>query len=406
MEKILIVEDNKALAKLFSKKITTELPFEVDVAYTMKEAEAFIASNEYFLALLDLSLPDALNGEIVDFVLGKSIPSVVLTANIDKKTRESITKKDIIDYVSKEGVEDINYAISIIERVSKNRKHKVLIADDSQTFRNIMKKMLQNLLFDVYVAAHGEEALNTINEHPDIKLVVTDYNMPVINGLELTSELRKTYSKEQLGIIAISSSGDSDVSAKFLKKGASDFIIKPFSKEELTCRIHNTIEALENIEKIMNLAIRDLLTGAYNRRYFYDTAKEHYANALHKGEQMAIAIVCIDHIREINDKYGHDAGDTVIKRVSKELEDSVKKSDIVARFADDEFCVFAKNISDDSAKALFDDIQNRISKISVKTADGKSIKFTVSIGLATKAEDTLEEMIDQADMQLHYAKRD
>jgi len=216
LEKILIVEDNKALAKLFSKKIASDLSFDVDVAHTMKDAQKLIADNDYFLALLDLSLPDALNGEIVDFVLGKSIPSVVLTANIDKNTRDAITKKDIIDYVNKEGVGDINYAISIIERISKNRNHKVLIVDDSQVIRNSLKKMLKNLLFEVYVAAHGEEALKIMDEHSDIKLVITDYNMPVINGLELTSELRKNRSKEQLGIIAVSSSGDSDVSAKFL----------------------------------------------------------------------------------------------------------------------------------------------------------------------------------------------
>jgi PleD family two-component response regulator len=96
--------------------------------------------------------------------------------------------------------------------------------------------------------------------------------MPVMNGLELTVAIRKEFSKERISILAISGNNDEDISAMFLKKGATDFIKKPFSKEEFSCRINNTIEALENIAAITNSAKRDFLTGLYNRNYFYERA--------------------------------------------------------------------------------------------------------------------------------------
>jgi CheY-like chemotaxis protein len=218
MEKILIVEDNKALSKLIAKKISQNINFEVDVAHSLKEAQAFLGSgNSYFIALLDLNLPDAPNGEVVDYMITKKIPSIVLTANVDKKTRDEILKKDVIDYVYKGNMDDVNYIFQLIERLSKNREYKVMVVDDSIVMRNEIKRMLKLQMYKVFSAAHGEEALVYMKDNPDIKLVLTDYNMPVIDGFELTKTLREDYSKMQMSIIAITANEDPMISSKFLK---------------------------------------------------------------------------------------------------------------------------------------------------------------------------------------------
>ena len=234
MERILLVEDNKSLSKLISMKINSELPFEVDVAYSFKEAQLFMRQYTYFIALLDINLPDAPNGEIVDSVIEKKIPVIVLSGNVNKAFRKQMLEKDIIDYVGKNGIDDIDYAISIINRLSKNRQHKVLIVDDSMVFRNEMQRMMKNLFFQVFAVGHGEEALAILEQNPQIRLVLTDYAMPVMDGLELTKEIRKNYKKSDLTILAISSNEESEISAMFLKNGATDFIKKPFSKEEFS----------------------------------------------------------------------------------------------------------------------------------------------------------------------------
>jgi len=254
MERILIVEDNKTLAKLISKKIIAALKFEVDVAYNLSEAKLFLHKYNYFVTLLDINLPDAPNGEVVDYTLSKGQRVIVLSANIDKSFRENILKKNILDYVNKSGVDDIHYIIQTIQRLKKNKKHTIMVVDDSLVIRKQLKMTLENMFFNVIAVAHGEEAL-TMLKSKEITLVLTDYNMPVMNGLELVYEIRKRFNKDVLSIIALSSDSDSEIVSLFLKKGANDYIKKPFSKEEFSCRINNTVEALENIKLISNYNI-------------------------------------------------------------------------------------------------------------------------------------------------------
>ena len=403
IQKILLVEDNKALSKLMAKKIATNTDFEVDTAYTLKEAQTLVGSNSYFMALLDLNLPDAPDGEVVDYMLSKKIPSIVLTANVDKKTREEILKKDVIDYVFKGNMDDVNYIFQLIKRLSKNREYKVMVVDDSILLRNEMKKILKLQMYKVFSAAHGEEALVYIKDNPDIKLVLTDYNMPVINGFELTKTLREEYTKMQMSIIGITASSDEMISSKFLKVGANDFINKPFTKEELVCRANNAVEILEYIETISDMANRDFLTGARNRRSFFKEINQYVDECRHSGEEFAVAMIDIDKFKNINDTYGHDAGDVAIKELVRLVIDSIKGADLVARFGGEEFCVLLKNIDKSSAVELFVRLRLKIANNRI-SINSNEIKYTVSIGVAFDSEDGIEEMINQADMALYAAK--
>ena len=222
-EKILIVEDNKALSKLIVKKMQASLDFDIVAVYSLEEAKTILEKdNDFFVALLDLNLPDAPDGEVVDMVLEYKIPSIILTGSMDKETRESILKKDVIDYVVKGNIDDVNYIFTLIERLYKNRGIKVLVVDDSMAQRAQLKELLKHQMFTVMVAAHGEEALVFLKDNPDIKLVLTDFNMPVIDGLELTKEIRKHKTKNELPIIAMTASNKELISAQFLKIGAND----------------------------------------------------------------------------------------------------------------------------------------------------------------------------------------
>jgi diguanylate cyclase (GGDEF)-like protein len=404
-DRILLVDDSKTLSKLISLKVKSELNLEIDIAYSLAEAELLTQNHSYSLAILDLNLPDAPNGEVVDVILKKKIPSIVLTGSVDKAFRASMLKKDIIDYVHKGGIEDIDYVIDIIKRLFKNRSHKVMIVDDSLVFRNQMKKMVENLFFQVFVLAHGEEALSILEQNPDIKIVITDYNMPVMDGLELTKAIRKKYTKNQLSIFVLSSSGDSDVSAMFLKRGATDYINKPFSKEELSCRINNAIEALENIDTITNFASRDFLTGLYNHRYFFSTMEHYFTETVAVDAGFVTAMIDIDHFKNINDLYGHDIGDKVIVHFSEILRSNVQHPDIVSRFGGEEFCVLLKDSTKEEAVTLFERITQAAVMTPLRLEDGREIAFTVSIGVALDCENTLSDTINEADQKLYEAKK-
>jgi len=404
-DRILIVEDNKALAKLLAKKLQSALELDVDIAYTLNEAKLFTARYKYFLSLLDINLPDAPNGEVVDYMLTKQVPVIVLSANIDKEFRQKILKKNIIDYVNKGGMNDVNYIISQIARLQKNRKHKVLVVDDSIVFRKQVSSMLENLFFEVVSVAHGEEALAMLDVHQNISLILTDYNMPVKNGLELTYEIRQKYKKEELCIVALSSNQDEEINALFLKQGANDYIKKPFSKEEFSCRINNSIESLENIQEVTNHANRDFLTGLYNRRYFHSSMND-YIERLHDSvEQFAVAMIDIDNFKKINDTYGHDIGDSVIVALSEILRTSTNHNDMVARFGGEEFCMVLKNINRYSAPEILDRILDKVRNYSFELAKDKRLKFTISIGATIYENNSLNEAISQADMMLYQAKK-
>lgn len=406
-DRILIVEDNKTLAKLIAKKIQNELEMEVDVAFSLAETKLFLARYKYFITLLDLNLPDAPDGEVVDYAIEKKNHVIVLSGNIDKDFRKKILQKKIIDYVNKGGSGDIDYIIRIIDRLRKNQQHEVLVVDDAMMFRKQMQSILENLFFKVTTVAHGEEALGMLQAKPNISLLITDYNMPVMDGLELTYEVRKSYSKDELAILALSGNEDSEITALFLKHGANDYIKKPFSKEEFSVRVNNSIEALENIQTILNYANRDYLTGLYNRRYFFKHMQNELEDYEECGEQYALAMIDIDHFKQVNDTYGHDVGDKVIVALASILLSSTSPNDTVARFGGEEFCIALKNINRYSAVDILERIRQSVEAYSIEISKEQHIHITISIGAVLySAEDGLEESLNEADMALYNAKKE
>lgn len=403
--KILIVEDNKALAKLIAKKMEDKVEMDIDIAYSLAEAQAFLTNpKEYFIALLDLNLPDAPNGEVVDYVISKGLPSIVLTGSMDEATRESFIHKDIVDYVYKGNMDDINYIFRIINRLSKNRQYKVMVVEDSAPFRSALKKILTSLQFQVFTAAHGEEAMNYFTDNPDIKLALCDYRMPVKDGLEVLKEIRAIGDKNQIGVLMMTSPSENVNGAIFLKNGANDFIAKPFVKEELICRVNNTIEAMENINQIADFANKDFLTGVYNRRYFYENMNEYVAYAEEHMEPYVVAMLDIDHFKKINDTHGHNNGDKVLKTLAKKLIDETKGDDLIARFGGEEFCIILKDISNEDAVKFFVNLRANIANCKVQLKK-EQISFTVSIGVAFSRSDyRLDELLELADEALYRAK--
>lgn len=404
--KILIVEDNKALAKLIAKKMEDNIEMQVDVAHSLAEAQAFLTkAKDYFITLLDLNLPDAPNGEVVDFVASKGLPIIVLTGSMDDKTRETFMDKDIVDYVYKGNMSDVNYIFHMIDRLKNNKQYKVMVVEDVMQTRNDVKKILQNLQFQVFTAAHGEEAMNYFADNPDIKLVVSDYGMPVKDGLAVLKELREQKDKNELGVIMMTSANENVSGAVFLKNGANDFIAKPFLKEELICRVNNTIENMENINKIANFANKDFLTGLFNRRYFYDDMQGYLASLEENPMPYAVAVIDVDGLKNINDKYGQDSGDKILKLLAKKLIDDTKSSDIAARFGGGEFCVLLKNVSQEDAVKFFVGLRAAIASNPVNIKN-ESVKISVSIGVTFgKSDYNVDEILELADEALYRAKQ-
>lgn len=405
--RVLIVEDSAMIAEAIRREIFARLTFVCDVARNFEEAKKAIDRHgkEYFIAVLDLNLPDAQEGEIVDYVMARNIPSIVFTGTFDDELRDRMMSEQILDYVVKEGPQAVEYLINIVQRIYKNQFIKVMVVDDSSTSRKHLVGLLKSQRFNVLEARHGKEALQHLEANPDVKLVLTDYNMPIMDGFELISRIRQKYSSDQMAIIGISAYGTGLLSAKFLKKGASDFIIKPFVVEEFYSRVNRNVEVLEYIDEIKRASHVDYLTGLFNRRYFFQVGEKLFENARRSNFTMTIAMIDIDYFKKINDTHGHYSGDMVLKFIGKLLAEDLRTADVLARFGGEEFCIITTNMDKAQANVLFERLRKLVEMQEIPIENG-NISITVSIGCTTHIADSLDDTLKLADMLLYRAKEE
>ncbi|MEW6218390.1 MAG: diguanylate cyclase [Thermodesulfobacteriota bacterium] len=401
---VLLVEDSRSLALFVRRKLEAALPVVVTWAQDYREAVAHLASGRDFtLGILDLTLPDAPQGQIVDLAATRGLPAIVFAGQFDERLREELWAKRVVDYVLKESPETIDLLVGLVRRLLRNREIKVLVVDDSRGARQELQELLAIHGYQVFTASSGQEALAVAAQEPDLRLVLADYAMPEPNGVELTRRLRARYSKDQLAIIGLSARADRHLSAMFLKNGANDFVHKPFLAEELYCRVSQNIELIEHIAAIQESSNRDFLTGLYNRRYLFELGENLLASALRGHITLTVAMLDIDFFKRINDTHGHDVGDMVLKHLAGILAKRFRATDVVSRYGGEEFCLLAVNMDRAAVPRVFAEVRDRIAASTLE-AGGRTVKVTVSIGVSTVIGSSLEEMIRQADAMLYAAK--
>lgn len=151
MKKILVVEDSKSVGTLLCRKLQ-DADFETVWAKSMAEAASLLKgrSVDFFCSILDLKLPDAADGEIIDLVMAKSIPAIVFTGNLNKGVREMVWSKNVVDYVLKDNPNASDYLVRMVKRLARNRQTKVLVVEDSGFFRAVISNLLNVHQFQVY----------------------------------------------------------------------------------------------------------------------------------------------------------------------------------------------------------------------------------------------------------------
>lgn len=401
---ILLIEDTRSISAMAAAMLKERWDCEVHIAATFEEANTLLETNgkDYMVAICDLNLPDAPHGEVIDLVTPYGIPVIAVTGIFGDELREMIVKKGVTDYVLKEGPSSYEYITNLVGRLYRNQFTKALVVDDSISARAVLKHMLTLQHLKVLTANNGKEALEVLEENPDIRIVLTDYMMPEMDGHALTMEIRKKTGKDRMCIIGVSGTDEGRISARFLKLGANDFITKPFSYEELFCRVSQNLEMLEQIETIWNAANRDYLTGLFNRRHFFTSGEDLYERVKARKQDLTVAMLDIDFFKAVNDKHGHDVGDAVLRHLASLLAQYFKKH-LVARLGGEEFAVILKGVDLNEARQLLETFRQAVESIPAQT-DAGEIAFTISAGLTDQAMDNLDEMLALADQQLYRAK--
>lgn len=404
MNKILIVEDSDVVTKVLRHVVQASASFHAVYAASLAQAEALYAEHEgqFFAALVDLNLPDAPNGEVVDFTLKHKIPTVVLTGSYDEQRRETLFAKGIVDYVTKEGRYAYQNAVQMLHRLEKNQRVKVLVVDDSDMSRRHVVNLLKRHLFQIVEAADGVEAIKVLLDNPDIKLLITDYNMPRMDGFELVRNLRYKYDKTGLVMIGISGESSEALSAKFIKHGANDFLRKPFQPEEFYCRVLHNVESLELMEQVAYAAQRDQLTGLYHRHHFFNLARDLYRTTNARGTALAAAILNVDGLGYINEKYGSEWGDHALRCIAQHLEKMLQKF-LLCRADGDDFYVLLSGLDNEKAVALIGEVRRLIAAEAIML-DNEPVYLSLSAGVTSQRGQSIDEQLAHAKRLLQLAK--
>jgi len=406
MKNILVVEDSKAVLAALVHEFEQYDDMVAITATTYKEAMMVLRGHKDKIdfALLDLTLPDAHGDTTVSLTLSHHIPSIVLTSSLNTELRDVVFGKRIVDYILKNGAKSISYAVKRVHDYVKRYDRTVLIVDDNEQDRLLLRESLDGIDVDIMEASDGVEAMKIIDdESNNISIVITDYRMPNMDGLELCMQIRANHNKDEMAIIAVSSNDDNETVEKFVKVGVSGFIPKPLNMDKIVIQVRSSLELLELFQSTRDLANKDFLTGAFNRRYFFDAGSLLFNKSKRKNENLAVAMLDIDKFKSINDTYGHPVGDVAIKEIQRILSETLRSADLFARFGGEEFCVLLDNISLADTETLFEKIRETFEKNMI-TVDDLTFSYTVSIGVKYGLDETIYELVNRSDEALYEAK--
>ncbi|AXV15388.1 two-component system response regulator [Neorhizobium sp. SOG26] len=247
--RILLAEDSNVFTSMIGTRLKELFGIDIEICRNFEEIQlAYDRSSEpVTLAISNINLPGAENGEALEYLIDLSIPTIVFTGTFHEETRDKLLTKEIVDYILKDNVFAVEMLAESVCRFLTNHRHHVLIVDDSPTARALLSSRLKRYNFRVSLADSGAKALEILKKNPDIGLVVTDYNMPDIDGFELTRRIRSVRGSHELRIIGVSSSSNRLLSARFLKAGGNDFMLRPFIDEEFYCRVNQNLDTLIQI---------------------------------------------------------------------------------------------------------------------------------------------------------------
>jgi two-component system, cell cycle response regulator len=289
---------------------------------------------------------------------------------------------------------------------------KILVADDSPVYRKLVEQSLSQGHCTVLLAKNGRQAIDLFAEHRPA-LVITDWTMPDISGIELCRRIRRDFQQFYAYVILLTSNTDKEEVIEGLAAGADDYLTKPFHPGELLARVevgrrivelHRQIQAKNRL--LEELALTDALTGLPNRRAIDEWASRQLSAAARHGFPIWVVMADLDFFKKINDSYGHDAGDTVLKSFAEILKANTRQSNICGRLGGEEFLVVITHVEKENVTVAIDRIRKQFENQKFTVA-GDTFGATASFGIAGfrgTASPGLRNLMTLADEALYSAK--
>ncbi len=299
-----------------------------------------------------------------------------------------------------------------------NNDFPILVAEDNPVSRKLLEKTLAKAGYDVSTARDGREALGLFDER-FFPIVLTDWMMPEMSGTELCRAIRGKPGNGYVFMILLTAKDSKEDIVEGLEAGADDYLTKPFNRAELMARLKTATRILElerslkkANEEIKALSITDSLTGCFNRGYLNEKLPREIKRATRYDHDLSVVLCDIDHFKKVNDTYGHQVGDTVLKAFARCLLDSVREGiDWVDRYGGEEFLVVLPETPFEDAARVAERLRTSVAGKDIKTSKGV-LRITASFGVTgihAGTPDSLnspDSMVKMADDNLYRAKEE
>jgi len=282
-------------------------------------------------------------------------------------------------------------------------KSNILVVDDNPDKLSLIKAALDLAGYNVTTATDGDEALMAIESYqPD--LVITDVMMPRMNGYELAQRIRANPVTKFIPVIMQTAAGRrSEDLRRANEAGALGYITDPTDLDLLLARTRTLLEFKAYLDVCEEAAFTDHLTGLANRRRFERQLEREVARMERYGHPFSLLMIDIDRFKDLNDSFGHDAGDDAIRRLSKVLREGTRGIDLAARIGGEEFAVLLVETSKEGGLEVAERLRAAIKVLEIPNAH----YITASFGVAECPRDaqTAADVLKAADVALYEAKR-
>ncbi len=292
---------------------------------------------------------------------------------------------------------------------------RILIAEDDAISRRLLDAVLTNWDYEVLATHEGIEAWEMLSDDDPPNLAIIDWMMPGLDGVEICKRVRAM--GERRGrytyLILLTAKGQTQDIIEGMKAGADDYIIKPFEAGELKVRLRAARRVLDLEAKLLSVqdalrhqAMTDSLTGLWNRPAIFELLRKELARSKRDRSPVALIVVDIDHFKRVNDTYGHDGGDVVLRKVAETLRSNLRDYDFIGRHGGEEFLIVMPGCDVENAAARVDGIRAMVENAKIALSKA-SVSVTVSMGVATNAQlgtDEFDFLMHAADSAMYLAK--
>ncbi|KQV82746.1 PleD family two-component system response regulator [Rhizobium sp. Root1220] len=442
--RILVVDDIPANVKLLEARLIAEY-FEVMTAADGYQALAICERNQVDLVLLDIMMPGIDGFEVCERLKASPrtshIPVVMVTALDQPADRVRGLKAGADDFLTKpvNDLQLISRVKSLLRlktlsdelRIRAETAHtmgidellragegatddtgQVLLVDGRANSQERIIRALKPIA-DVSAISDPQAAIFEASENP-FELVIVNANFEDYDPLRLCSQLRSLDRTRFLPILIITEQGDDDMVIRALELGVNDYIVRPVDPNELVARSLTQMRRKRyndrlraSVKHTIELAVTDPLTGLNNRRYLDNHLSTLFNRSMARGRPLSVLITDIDRFKQVNDTYGHDAGDDVLKEFASRIRSTVRGADLACRYGGEEFVVIMPDTSPEVAAAVAERLRAAVETAPFKLkSSGQELSVTASFGISSRIASVITpgQLMKQADVALYEAK--